>query len=64
MTAVCVIRKQYLAVGDNSNGYIILPPRAKNNLPGTQDWIFKLIQGNAPTEGESSIIEENEEAPA
>ena len=34
LTALCVVARCYVAVGDKNNGYIILPPAASPGAPG------------------------------
>lgn len=45
-TALCVARKQYVAVGDSRNGYIILPPRSSHIGVGLENWAFTMIENN------------------
>jgi predicted RNase H-like nuclease len=57
ITALCVVQRQYVAVGDKRNGYIILPPLETKGAPGMQGWALDLIRGNAPQRNNSIIIE-------
>jgi predicted RNase H-like nuclease len=47
LTAMCVARQQYVAVGDSRNGYIILPPRSEPSVAGMQPWAMTMILANA-----------------
>jgi hypothetical protein len=58
LTALCVVARQYVAVGDRKNGYIVLPPRAAAGEPGLQPWAWRIIEGNRPTNAKDAIIVE------
>ncbi len=58
VTALCVAARQYVAVGDHRNGYIVLPPRANAGEPGLQPWAWNIINGNRPRTAEDAIIVE------
>lgn len=60
LTALCVVVKQYVAVGDPLNGYIILPPLAIEGSSGLQPWAWDLLQKNKPAGNPNSIIVESE----
>jgi hypothetical protein len=47
LTAMCVARQQYVAVGDSRNGYIILPPQSEPSVAGMQPWAMTMILANA-----------------
>jgi predicted RNase H-like nuclease len=47
LTALCVAHRQYVAVGDSQNGYIILPPRVEASNSGLQPWAMSMIRANA-----------------
>jgi predicted RNase H-like nuclease len=59
VTALCAVRRRYVAVGDRQNGYIVLPPRATSGTAGLQDWAWEILQKNRPAGIENAIIEEN-----
>jgi predicted RNase H-like nuclease len=42
LTALCVVASDFTAVGDNNDGWIILPPRAF-----VQNWAWRLLESNA-----------------
>ena len=56
LTALCVVARKYVAVGDPKNGYIILPPRATQGEPGLQPWAWNIIEGNRPANATAAII--------
>lgn len=58
LTAVCIVVRAYVAVGDPTNGYIVLPPRARAGEPGMQDWAWDTIQANKPEGSSAAIIVE------
>jgi hypothetical protein len=45
LTALCVVARRYVAVG-NDDGFIVLPPRKDEALPGLKDWAWTLIDRN------------------
>jgi predicted RNase H-like nuclease len=47
LTALCVARRQYIAVGDRKHGYIVLPPLVSAGNPGLQPWAWELLSKNA-----------------
>jgi predicted RNase H-like nuclease len=63
ITALCVVAKRYVAVGDKRNGYIILPPRVQAGNPGLQPWAWELLWANRPTGSEIPIVCEPEAEP-
>lgn len=60
MTALCVAIRQYVAVGDARNGYIILPPKTEIGKPGLQPWAWQLLQTNRRVCDTSQIITEGD----
>lgn len=58
ITALCVVARKYVAVGDRINGYIILPPRSDAGEPGLQPWAWKIIEGNRPKNADNAVIVE------
>jgi predicted RNase H-like nuclease len=46
LTALCVARSRFTAVGDPHHGYIVLPPLAIAEQPGLQAWAKKIIERN------------------
>ena len=46
LTALCVAAREYLAIGDSRNGYLIMPPQAAAGTSGTQPWAFQAISNN------------------
>ncbi len=63
LTALCVVARRYVAVGDQRNGYIILPPRVQAGSPGLQPWAWGLLLANRPAGSENAIICEPEAEP-
>lgn len=59
-TALCVLAKCYVAVGDRTNGYIILPPLTVAGGPGLQPWAWTLLNDNCPAGAQATIIREPE----
>lgn len=48
VTALCVARRRYLAVGDGVHGWHVLPPPApKAGAPGIQPWALAILRANA-----------------
>ena len=47
LTALCIAKNNYVAVGDSRNGYIILPANAEVSIAGTQPWAMSMIRDNA-----------------
>jgi hypothetical protein len=58
-TALCIVARTYVAVGDAKNGYIVLPPRANAGEPGLQPWAWRIIDANRPVKAMRPIVEEN-----
>jgi hypothetical protein len=49
VTALCVAQRRYLAVGDGTHGWHILPPPApRPGAPGMQPWAMAILRANAP----------------
>lgn len=46
LTALCVRARQYVAVGDNEDGYIILPPMCRGQPAGLQPWAWDQLMAN------------------
>jgi predicted RNase H-like nuclease len=46
ITALCVACRQYIAVGDSRNGYLIMPPLVEAGEAGTQPWAFNAVVSN------------------
>jgi predicted RNase H-like nuclease len=46
LTALCVAQKNYVAVGDHRNGWIILPPLVEAGEAGLQPWAWEALQKN------------------
>ena len=47
LTALCVVARRYMAVGDEKSGFIILPSAPDGSGVGAQDWFVKWLEGNA-----------------
>lgn len=60
VTALCVAVRQYVAVGDRRNGYIVLPPAVQTERPGLQPWAMKILQKNCPVGSSDALICEPE----
>jgi predicted RNase H-like nuclease len=60
ITALCVVARKYVAVGDPQNGYIVLPPRAHRGEPGLQPWDWSMIDGNRPANATAPVVVEQE----
>lgn len=58
LTALCVVARSYVAVGDAVNGYIVLPPRAEAGEPGLQPWAWTRLEANRPAGAEAAIVVE------
>jgi predicted RNase H-like nuclease len=58
LTALCVAARNYVAIGDPNNGYIVLPPKASEGEPGLQPWAWAIIDGNRPANASRPIIVE------
>ena len=58
LTALCVVCRSYVAVGDQRNGYIVLPPLAKEGEPGLQPWAWEIICRNRPKGAAMPLIVE------
>jgi hypothetical protein len=56
ITALCIVSREYVAVGDRTNGYIILPPLAKHGFAGMQPWAVELLRSNQPKGNDAAII--------
>lgn len=54
VTALCVARGSYVAVGDD-HGRIVLPPRAEDGGPGLQDWAWTILAAGAAAAGTTPI---------
>lgn len=58
LTALSVVVRDYVAVGDRRNGYIILPGRIRSDSIGLQEWAWKMLNANRPAGRTDSIIVE------
>lgn len=58
-TALCVVARKYVAVGDPTNGYIVLPPRADAGCAGLQPWAWNIIKDNRRHDAVQAIIVED-----
>lgn len=63
VTAACVAVRQYVAVGDPADGYIILPPVVNGGQAGMQRWAWELLQKNRPVGQPDAILQESGEPP-
>lgn len=61
ITAACVAVRQYVAVGDPTDGYIILPPVADSERAGMQPWAWEILQKNCPAGQSDSLLREPRE---
>jgi predicted RNase H-like nuclease len=55
ISALCVVDRRYMAVGDSVGGYIILPPPKKEGRVGAQDWAVQWLEENARA-GEGCLL--------
>jgi hypothetical protein len=52
LTALCVARRRYVAVGDPVHGFVVMPPpAARAGAPGLQPWALALLRANAGDDG-------------
>lgn len=58
VTAACVAVRHYVAVGDPTDGYIILPPVADGGRAGMSPWAWDLLQKNRPVGRPESLVRE------